>query len=262
LTESNTPASGDSKSNEDSPAVLITGVSSGLGHALASRYLDEGWLVFGISRRVPEDLRSRLGFRFASADLTVEDQVDAALAELLPESTVVDLAILNAGQLGELGNMVDVTLTAMRKVMDVNVWANKILLDRLLVDRSVRRQVVTISSGASVNGNRGFAGYSISKAALNMMTRLYAREFPDVHFCALAPGVFTTAMQEEIGRKAKEGFEAFRALSERRERGEMPSPQEAAKTLFGAIGKLSELVDSGDYADIREERFHGAYSRR
>lgn len=262
MAESNEFKSPESTSSPLERSVLITGVSSGLGHALAEVYLQEGWEVLGVSRRVPEYLVARAGFRFASADLTEEDQVDVAVAELLPDSSFVDLAILNAGQLGELGDMAHIATSAMQSVMDINVWSNKRLLDRLLGKRLVRRQVVTISSGASVNGNRGFAGYSISKAALNMMTRLYSQEFADVHFCALAPGVFTTAMQDEIARMAKKGFEAFRALSDKRERGEMSNPQEAAEILHAVIGKLPELVDSGDYADIREERFHGAYSRR
>lgn len=38
------------------PNIFITGVSSGLGEALASHYLQQGFSVYGLSRRIPENL--------------------------------------------------------------------------------------------------------------------------------------------------------------------------------------------------------------
>ena len=89
--------------------------------------------------------------------------------------------------LGSLGDMSEAQLDDLKRVMDVNVWSNKTVLDALFARAFPVKQVVTISSGAAVNGNRGWRGYSISKAALNMLTRLYAAENPDTHFCARWP---------------------------------------------------------------------------
>lgn len=245
-----------------SQSVFITGVSSGIGHGLAKAYLSRGWSVLACSRRAPSPEMPAKRFRFESIDVTDSSAVSTGLRELFASEAAVDTAILNAGTLGTLGDLTETPLDDLRETMEVNVWSNKRLLDELLLSQRVKRQVVTISSAASINGNRGFGGYSISKAALNMLTRLYAREYPDLHFCALAPGVIVTQMQEALSRKAEDDrFETFRQLRDRRLAGEMQTPETAAEALIDAIERLPILVDSGDYADIREERFHDACPR-
>ena len=64
-------------------------------------------------------------------------------------------------------------------------------------DRTID-QVIAISSGASQSGSRGWNGYSLSKAALNMLVKLYAGERPETHFTSLAPGLIDTAMQDYL----------------------------------------------------------------
>ena len=126
-------------------------------------------------------------FSLRSVDLVDSDAAGRAVEDLLSGVPRVDLAVLNAGLLSPFGDMRETSLEDLRHVMEVNLWSQKTVLDVLLSDSRDVRQVVTMSSGASVNGNRGWNGYSISKAALNMLTRLYARECPDTHFAALAP---------------------------------------------------------------------------
>lgn len=178
--------------------VLITGVSSGIGHALAKDYLDEGARVWGASRRTPDDLQQHPAFSFASLDLNLPVEIPAVLSRLLAGVEALDLVILNAGRLGEFGDLAEADLAELKTTMQINVWANKVLLDWLFQQKIALGQVVAVSSGASVNGNRGWSGYSISKAALNMLTRLYAKERPETHFCALAPGVVDTEIQDEL----------------------------------------------------------------
>ena len=78
----------------------------------------------------------------------------------------------------------------------------------------------------------------------------------------LAPGVVVTHMQEALSEKADDDrFETFRQLRDKRLAGDMPSPETAAEALIHAIERLPDLIESGDYADIREERFHDARPR-
>lgn len=244
-------------------SVLITGVSSGLGEAMATHYLQAGARVFGVSRRPPTSLIDHAEFRFISADLRDFSAIPAVFERLLDGEGPVDLAILNAGILGHLGDMQETSVDHLRATMTVNVWSNKVILDDLLGGNRVSRQVVTISSGAAVNGSRGFGGYSISKAALNMLTKLYSRECPAIHFCALAPGVIETAMQESISEEAADPrFVSFHRLRDMKASGTMLKPHEAASSICRVIELLPERVDSGDFADIREERFDDTYPRR
>ncbi|MEZ6197586.1 MAG: SDR family NAD(P)-dependent oxidoreductase [Planctomycetota bacterium] len=237
----------------DGRVVFITGVSSGLGAGLALEHLDRGDRVFGTSRREPPcELLEHARFRDARGDLRDPEQAAEIVATLLGKEGRVDLAWLNAGVLGEIVDMQDATLDELRATMETNVWANKSVLDALFALEVPVHQILTISSGAAVNGNRGWGGYAISKAALNMLTQLYAAECEDTHFCALAPGLVDTAMQESIRLMPPDP--RFPSLDKLRAAGGtdfMPGPREAARRLVDRVDFIRSRVPSGSFADIR-----------
>ena len=49
-----------------------------------------------------------------------------------------------------------------------------------------------------MNGSKGWGAYSLSKAGLNMLLKVYAKEMPETHFTALAPGIIDTPMVQHI----------------------------------------------------------------
>jgi NAD(P)-dependent dehydrogenase (short-subunit alcohol dehydrogenase family) len=164
----------------------------------------------------------------------------------------LDLVVLNAGVLGRFGDLANATHEDLTRTMQINVWSNVAILNSLFQRPMQVAQVVAISSGASVNGNRGWSGYSISKSALNMLMKLFSREQGGTHFCALAPGLVDTAMQDELcEREPDERYPAIEVLQGKRRTPEMPDPQQAAVLLAEVFTRLPRLVESGQYADIR-----------
>lgn len=233
--------------------IFITGVSSGIGHAVAHRYLTAGEEVYGVSRRAPADLFDFERFFFTNVDLADHERTASQIATLLDELESLDLAVLNAGILGEFGDLAERSLAELKYVMEVNVWANKTVLDVLFSDGRDVRQVVAMSSAAAMVGNRGWGGYAISKAALNMLIKLYSREQPGTHFCALSPGLVDTAMQEEIAAIPRDGrYASLETLRAKRHTPDMLNPAEAAWRLTALFDQLRDLVPSGDYADARK----------
>jgi len=231
--------------------VLITGVSRGLGYALAEAYLAKGWAVYGLSRQTPHHLIDR-GLKFVAADFQQAEPLGRALNTLIPHDRSLDLVILNAAKLGEIKDMVQVSLQDLRHTMEINVWANKVLLDELLSAQRSVGQVIGISSGASINGHRGWNGYSLSKASLNMLIALYADEFPNTHFTALAPGLIDTAMQDYLTQLPVDPrYEPLERLKSAKGTELMPSPAQCAKRLISLFPKLLQL-SSGAYRDIRQ----------
>lgn len=232
--------------------VFITGTSSGLGFALTKHYLEGGHNVYGISRKINEELNVFSGFHFLVQDITRFDEVETNLISFLKDVRVLDLVILNAGVLNEIKDLKDTGLDEIQKVMDVNVWANKILLETLFREMDEVKQVVAVSSGAAVSGARGWNAYSLSKATLNMLISLYAGEYAGTHFCALAPGLVDTGMQEYIfSLKDDEKFPVVQRLKEVRKSGEMPGPEEAAR-IFARAVKLAKSHESGTFIDVRK----------
>lgn len=232
--------------------VLITGVSSGLGHGLAKLYLKRGFIVYGISRREPGNLIQEKSFHFATADLKDFKATEEALEKLI-DAQDVELVILNAGILGSFGDMTTTELEVMMEVMDVNLWANKVILDYLFKNSVNVKQVVAISSGASVSGARGWNAYGMSKAALNMMMKLYAADRPETHFCALAPGLVDSSMQQYLCTlRDSDDYPVLKKLQEARNTEYMPKPDDAAQIIAACIDQISDVVKSGAYTDVRE----------
>ncbi|PXA05601.1 alcohol dehydrogenase [Coraliomargarita sinensis] len=231
--------------------ILITGVSSGLGHGLAKAYLEQGATVYGCSRRKPDDL-IEAGLHYQSVDLLDAEHGQKAFEELIHDVSRFDAVILNAAKLGEIRDMADTPLDDLRGTMEINVWANKWLLDTIYSSGKTVKQVVAISSGASISGSRGWNGYSLSKAALNMLIKLYAGERPETHFTSLAPGLVDTEMQDYLTNlPADDRFKPLDILKAAKGTEKMPDGDRCAKMLIEIFPKLLER-ESGEFTDIRK----------
>jgi NAD(P)-dependent dehydrogenase (short-subunit alcohol dehydrogenase family) len=225
--------------------ILITGVSSGLGEALAEKYLENGDNVYAIGKTVPKKLDHYPHFFFFPYDLSETFMIQSTLKEFLQHRSF-DIVILNAGVLGDIKHLSQTDLMDAKAVIEVNVWANKELIDTLNAYAQVR-QIVGISSGAAVNGSKGWGTYSLSKAALNMLLSVYAKELPEIHFTALAPGVIRTPMVEHIIEEVDDTlFPSAKRLKE----NPIQTTEEAAKNLIDIFPRLL-AYESGSFLDVR-----------
>lgn len=230
--------------------VFITGVSSGIGRGLAEECLRQDCEVYGVSRRESAELKGHPKFHFKALDLRELDGIEPGLRDLFAGLKKLDLAILNAGILGKIADLRETSLEDIQPVIDVNLWANKVIIDTLAkLDLEVS-QIVTISSGAAVSAKRGWNAYSISKAALNMLTGLYAAELPEIHFCALAPGIVDTHMQDQLSSLPDDGrFSSIEMLRNAKGTPLMPEPGEAAGRLLTAMDRARKYP-SGSFLDV------------
>lgn len=229
--------------------VFITGTSSGIGHALATTCLAQGAHVFGCSRRNPGDLAG--DYTHEIADFANLDAIPTALRALLGHVDTLDLVVLNAGALGRIDDLPQHSIAELKQLMDINLWANKVLLDWLFAHIAVK-QVVAISSGAAVSGSRGWGGYALSKAALNMLIQLAAREHPNCHFQSLAPGLVDTHMQDILGKIHDSRFPSLDRIQAAHGTDKMPSPAALAPRLLQVITDVLPTRPSGDFVDIRQ----------
>lgn len=230
--------------------VFLTGASSGLGQALCQALLARGDTVWACSRRT---MPSTERLYHVCADLNEESSAKPALQNLLLKQTRLDLVILNAGVLGPIRDLRESRTQELKAVMEVNLWANKWLLDDVVFFSGRRvSQVVAISSGAARRAYRGWGGYCLSKAALDMLMELEAVERPETHFVSLAPGLVDTAMQEHLTSLPPDApYGNLDKLRQARSSGNMPKPAEAAANILRILPRLRELP-SGSRADVRD----------
>ena len=224
--------------------ILITGCSSGLGLALTNYYLEKGFKVFGISRTKPNI--ENLNFIHINFDLSQVDKIKEKLTDILENINEFETVFLNAGMLGKIKVLKDLSIEELNEVYTINVYANKELLD-ILMNIKVKN-IIIISSGASKNGYKGWASYSLSKAGVNMLANLYSNEMLNTKILAVAPGVIKTAMTDYIRFELDENiFPSVKKLND----GVVQTPEETAIKLDNLINKI-ENFDSGSYVDIRE----------
>ena len=233
--------------------VFITGNSSGLGYGLTEALLERDAIVWGMSRtgcalkpKYDDVLRDRV------QDLGSLNSIDEGLDSLLSDCLRLDLVVLNAGILGRIQEISNTDVHDLEHIMRVNVWANKVILDWFIERQIPVDQVVAVSSGAAVNMNYGWGGYSLSKAALNNLVTLYAQEMPDTHLTAFAPGLVDTGMQDYLcGDVDSEEFPSVQKLKDARGTDDMPSPREAGDTIIDLLDTLKTDYESGAFVDIR-----------
>ena len=224
--------------------ILITGCSSGLGLALTNYYLQKGFKVYGISRNKPEIQNQN--FIHISFDLSQISEIKTSLTTILKEIKNLDLVFLNAGMLGKIKILQELSIEEMQEVYSLNVYANKELLD-ILMQIDVKN-IFIISSGASKTGYKGWGSYSLSKAGVNMLVNLYSNEIPNTKIIALAPGVIKTPMTDYIRFEINaEIFTSAKKLNE----GLVQTAFETAIKIDAFVNRIDEF-ETGSYVDIRQ----------
>ena len=150
------------------------------------------------------------------------------------------------------GLMAEVAVKEMMRVMGINVWANKVLLDVLFREMDEVKQVVGMSTKSSLRSSPGWGPYSVSKAGLNMLMNVYAKERPETHFSAFAPGLVDSEIQEAISAMEEtDRYPAIGRLQEARHTPEMPDPGTAAPRLIWGMERALERP-SGTFVDVRD----------
>lgn len=231
--------------------ILITGVSAGIGLSLTREFLKRGAHVYGTSRNAPS-ISNTGNFHFVPCDLSHANEIGPEFARLLKGVKTLDLVVLNAAILGPFGDLATQPLDEIDRVMHVNVWANKIIIDELYAMSIAIKQIVAVSSSAGINLQRGWGGYGISKAALNALIKLASKEHPETHFTALAPNPVDTSMQDQLcSYPADPRYPSLDSLRARRGTAAMPDSDEYAPIMIEGMSRLPYLVQSGDYADLR-----------
>lgn len=216
--------------------VIITGTSGGIGKALAMHFLSRGHAVTGIGRN---HVIVHPQYTGINCDLSDASQVQ----ELQLTITSDILLINNAGTIGDIRRMSDQDQTDIGMVMQVNLVAPAILMQRCAVlcgDR-FRLTVVNISSGASKRAIPSWAAYCTSKAGLEMLSEVFYQEESEkgraTKVYAVSPGVVDTAMQQSIRNTSPENFSALGTFQQYFETGELAAPEIVAR-------KLQFLLDS------------------
>ena len=209
--------------------VLITGATQGLGAETAARLAERGWTVWlgardvAAGEAVAKEIRGAqpdADLRVVELDVTSDESVAAAYDAVVEAGTGLDVLVNNAGISGTRALPADTTPADFLPVFGVNLLGPVRVTNTFLplLQKSERPRLVMVSSGmgsfgitldrARLESTLWGIVYPSSKAALNMVTTMYAKSLPDVRVTAVDPGYTATNLNGFTGTQTlAEGVE-------------------------------------------------------
>ncbi|MPV69810.1 oxidoreductase [Burkholderia sp. BE17] len=229
--------------------MLITGVSSGFGRALAREALAAGYTVVGTVRsaqaaREFEALSAQAAFARV-LDVTDFDRIDGIVAEIEANVGPVDVLVNNAGY-GHEGIMEEAPLAEMRRQFDVNVFGAVAMMKAVVPFMRARRRgrILNITSMGGHITMPGIAYYCGSKFALEGISETVGKELEPfgIAVTAVAPGSFRTdwagrSMARTLRSIADYDaiFDPIRQAREEKSGKQLGDPVKAARAMLAVI---------------------------
>ncbi|HEY7799863.1 MAG TPA: SDR family NAD(P)-dependent oxidoreductase [Hyphomonadaceae bacterium] len=213
----------------DRRIVLVTGASRGIGRAAALDLASAGNHIIATARsskaleKLDDEIKAKTGHNATLIPLDMRDMngIDRLASALLERFGRLDGLLGNAGVLGTLGPLEQITPAAFQETMDVNFTANWRLIRALhpLLRVSEAGRALFVTSGVVPRPRAYWGIYAASKAALETMIACYADEVEKtpIRVNLFDPGAVRTEMR-------------FKAMPGE-DRSLLPTPEEVASTI-------------------------------
>ncbi|MHB9144984.1 MAG: SDR family oxidoreductase [Symbiobacteriia bacterium] len=213
----------------ESPVVLITGCSSGIGRDLARRLGDAGYRVVATARR-PESLKDLKATFTLPLDVQDAAAVTRTVEQVITAFGRLDVLVNNAGY-SQAGALEEVSDEALQQVFDVNLYGPMRLV-RAVVPHMRRQRSARIIQVSSIAGRVAMplsGAYCGTKFALEAMTdslRLELRQF-GIKVVLVEPGAIRTEFERTLRDRAEALF---------------ISPDSPYRQLYTASNNLSDSL--------------------
>ncbi|KVE74905.1 oxidoreductase [Burkholderia vietnamiensis] len=229
--------------------MLITGVSSGFGRALAQQALAAGYTVVGTvrsddARRAFEALAPQAAIGRV-LDVTDFERIDRVVADLEASVGPVDVLVNNAGY-GHEGIVEESPLAELRRQFDVNVFGAVAMMKAVVPFMRARRRgrILNITSMGGHITMPGIAYYCGSKFALEGISEALGKELAPfgIAVTAVAPGSFRTGWAGRSMTRTPRSiadydalFDPVRQARERNSGRQLGDPVKAAQAMLAVI---------------------------
>jgi NAD(P)-dependent dehydrogenase (short-subunit alcohol dehydrogenase family) len=177
--------------------VVVTGGASGIGLAAAKAFAAEGAgvAICGRDKAALDAAAKETGAFARVCDVTEPARVAQFVADVMGEFGRIDVLINNAGTLGPVGPLADVSPEDWEATLKANA-TGPFLATRAVLKAAEPSCVIGISSGQGRKGSAGWGPYAASKHALEGMISVWADEYKGkTRFFSLSPGPTATRMR-------------------------------------------------------------------
>jgi NAD(P)-dependent dehydrogenase (short-subunit alcohol dehydrogenase family) len=236
--------------------VLVTGATSGIGHAVAVKFAEASARVVALGRNqealteVENAVKSAGGQALTlTVDVTKGDETRRAIDEAINRFGRLDVLVNAAGHISS-GSIETTSLAAWDAMMDVNLRSvfqlMQLATPHLL---ETKGNIVNVSSVTGLRSFPGVLAYCVSKAALDQLTRCAALELAPkgVRVNAVNPGVVVTEIHKR-GGMSEADYEKFLEHSKTTHPlGRVGDPKEIAELIFYLASEKASWITGATY---------------
>jgi NAD(P)-dependent dehydrogenase (short-subunit alcohol dehydrogenase family) len=236
--------------------VLVTGATSGIGHAVAVKFAQASARVVALGRNqtalyeVETAVKNAGGEPLILAiDVTDGEQVQRAINETLKSFGGLDVLVNAAGHIST-GSIENTSLSAWDAMMNVNLRAAFQLMQMAAPHLiKTKGNIVNVSSVTGLRSFPGVLAYCVSKAAVDQLTRCAALELAPkgVRVNAVNPGVVVTEIHKR-GGMSEADYEKFLEHSKTTHPlGRVGDPKEIAELVFYLASERASWITGATY---------------
>lgn len=230
---------------------VITGGSSGIGFAIARRFVEEGASVYITGRRQTEldKAAKRIGRNIAAVqgDIQKREDLDRLYAKVREEKGKIDVLVANSGFIDPQA-LTEATEANFDKTFGINVRGLLLTVQKALPLVASSGSIILISSIAAFKGIPGYTSYSATKASVRSFVRTWTAELKGrgIRVNAISPGAIDTpiidsqAPTKEGADEIRERFAQFTPL------GRIGRPEEVAAVALFLASDDSSYVAGAD----------------
>jgi NAD(P)-dependent dehydrogenase (short-subunit alcohol dehydrogenase family) len=234
-------------SNLEGKIAVVTGGSSGIGLAIAKRFVREGAHVFITGRRQSELDRAKAeigrNVTAVQGDVANLADLDRLYAAVKGEKGVVDIVVANAGFIEHAG-IVDLSEAHFDKTIDIDLKGVVFTVQKALPLMTRGGAIVVVSSVINSKGIAAHGAYAAAKAGVRALVRVWTEELKGtgIRVNTLSPGATETPIirgqfdSDEASEAAKKAFSAVTPL------GRLGRPEEIAAAAFFLASDESSYV--------------------
>ena len=193
--------------------IVITGTRKGIGKEMAEHYLAEGWQVVGCSRG--ECSIEHDHYQHFALDVSDEDAVIAMARTIKASHGKVDALLNNAG-IASMNHALLTPASTVTRILQTNVVGTFLFCREMskLMRRTENGRIINFTTVAHPLNLEGEAIYAASKAAVESLTRILARELAELKITvnAIGPTPIETDLIRGVPQKKMDALLARQAL--------------------------------------------------